>query len=65
MTGNILLQKIALLAGEAAEATPDPTVVAANRPPITVFIIIGSAVALIVAIILAVRSSNKKYGKDW
>ena len=66
MTFSAMLQRIALLAaGEAAEATPDPAVVVANRPPIVWFIIIGSAIVLIVAIILAVRSANRKFGKEW
>ena len=65
MTLLSALGELTLLAGEAGEATPDPAVIAANRPPITLFIVIGTVIAVVVAIILAVRSSNKKYGKDW
>lgn len=36
-----------------------------SGPDIKVFIIIGTLAVLAAAVILAVRSANKKYGKEW
>ena len=36
-----------------------------NQTPITVFVIVGTAVVLLIAIVLALRSANKKYGQEW
>lgn len=49
-----------------ADATPKPAEQkSGNTTGMRVLLIVGTAIVLIIAIVLALRSANKKYGKEW
>ncbi len=52
--------------GTAAETTPKPAGQTGGSPFVMkALLIAGTVIVLIVAVVLALRSANKKYGKDW
>ncbi len=66
MTGLSAIEKIAVLAEEIAESpTPGQATATSAGIPFHWFIIGGSVIVLVIAIFLAIRSANKKYGKGW